>query len=550
MTPGKAKLDAVDRDKADAVFYAKVLTLEERSASAEAVAVAEGQIVYVGDRAGAKTWIDEDTQIHDFKGAALYPGFVDAHGHVMSLGRGLSRLNLTGTRSFEEVVKRVRDWAEDHPGAWILGRGWDQNDWKRKRFPTRDKLDKVAPDRPVALHRVDGHALLVNGKALQIAGISKDTPDPDGGRILRNAATGEPTGVLVDNAVDLVREHLPPVDDRTRREHADRAIERLLSVGLTGIHDAGTGDAELSTFESMAQEGALRVRIYAMIDGGATSGIQLMQWAPRVGLYDHRLTVRAIKLFADGALGSRGAWLTEDYADDSGNKGLRITQPTELMAKARLAHEQGYQVAIHAIGDAAARTVLDTYEAVFARALAKPNAIKPRPRLEHAQVVDPDDRMRMAAMKVVASMQPIHATSDMPWAGDRLGARRVEWAYTWRSMLDNGVPTAFGSDCPVEVPDPLKGIYAAATRQDANGRPKGGWTAKERVSIKEAVQAYTTGAAWAAFEEDIRGTITAGKLADFTVLDRDILSLKNPRQLLKTKVVATVVAGVIEHPAQ
>lgn len=555
MAPGKAALEPVDRTKADAVYYAQVRTLEEGAPRAEAVAVAEGQIVYVGDRAGAKRWIDEETQLHDFGKAALFPGFVDAHGHLMGLGRSLSRLNLTGTKSYKEVLKRVRDWSEDHPGAWIQGRGWDQNDWKKKKFPTRGKLDAAAPDRPVALRRVDGHAVLVNSKALQIAGITKETADPEGGRILRDPKSGEPTGVLVDNAVDLLTEHLPPIDERARRQHADRAIEHLLSVGITAIHDAGTGDAELSTFEAMAQEGALRVRVYAMLDGGDASGIQLLQWAPRVGLYDHRLTVRAIKLFADGALGSRGAWLTEEYSDDPGNSGLRLTAPTELMAKTRLAHEQGYQVAIHAIGDAAARTALNTYEAVLARDIAKASTPKgakagltlPRPRLEHAQVVDPGDRMRMASMKVVASMQPIHATSDMPWAGDRLGPRRTEWAYAWRSMLDNGVPTAFGSDCPVEPPAPLLGIYAAATRQNAKGKPAGGWTAKERVSIAEAVAAYTKGAAWAAFEEEIRGTLRPGKLADFTILDRDILALKSPKALLKTRVVATVVAGVIEH---
>ncbi len=546
MSPGNAKLERTDRDRADAVFHANVITLEEATPKAQSVAVADGQIVYVGGRGGADAWIDEDTVVHDWRKATMYPGFVDAHGHVMSLGAALSRLDLSGTRSAKQVVKRVKAWAAAHPGAWILGRGWDQNDWKKKRFPTRAGLDKVTPDRPVALRRVDGHALLVNGKALQIAGITKDTPDPEGGRIIRDPKTGEATGVLIDKATDLVSEHIPPVDQRARRAHADKAVERLLAHGVTSIHDAGTADADLSTFEAMAQEGALRVRIYAMIDAGSESGARMLQWPPRVGLYDHRLTVRTVKLFADGALGSRGAWLTEDYADDPGNKGLRLTAPSELMARARMAHEQGYQVAIHAIGDAASRTALDTYEAVFARVLAKAKAAQPRPRLEHAQVVDPDDRMRMAAMKVVASMQPTHATSDMGWAGQRLGSRRVEWAYAWKSMLDHGVPTAFGSDCPVESSAPLLGIHAAATRQDRKGKPKGGWTAKERVSIKEAVQAYTTGAAWAAFEEDIRGTIAVGKLADFTVLDRDILGVR-PAKLLKTKVLATVVGGVVEH---
>jgi len=546
MAPGNAKLEATDRNKADAVFHANVITLEEGNPRAQSVAVADGQIVYVGDRAGAGAWIDEDTVVHDWGQATMYPGFVDAHGHVMSLGASLSRLDLSGARSSKQLVKRVQAWAAAHPGGWILGRGWDQNDWKKKRFPTRARLDKVTPNRPVALRRIDGHAMLVNGKALQIAGITKDTPDPQGGRILRDPKTGEATGVLIDKATDLVANSIPPVDQRARRAHADKAVERLLTHGVTSIHDAGTADADLSTFEAMAQEGALRVRIYAMIDAGAEAGVRMLQWPPRVGLYDHRLTVRAVKLFADGALGSRGAWLTDDYSDDPGNKGLRLTAPSELMARARLAHEQGYQVAIHAIGDAASRTALNTYEAVFARVLAKAHAAQPRPRLEHAQVVDPDDRMRMAAMKVVASMQPTHATSDMDWAEQRLGPRRVQWAYAWKSMIEHGVPTAFGSDCPVESSAPLLGIHAAVTRQDRKGKPKKGWTAKERVSVKQAVQAYTMGAAWAAFEEDIRGTIAVGKLGDFTVLDRDILKIR-PRKLLKTKVVATVVGGVVEH---
>jgi predicted amidohydrolase YtcJ len=543
--PRQVAKPTATRTYADVIFHADIVTLDpsKRKQRPKAVAVRGGRIVHVGTVAGAKKWADDATRVVNWQGLTFLPGFADAHGHLVGLGRSLGALDLRGSTSFDEVLERTQAYAKEHPGdGWLLGRGWDQNEWKKAKLPDGEALTTAFPGRPVLLTRVDGHAVVANRAALDAAGITAESEDPPGGRILRRKKTGEPTGVLVDRAIDLVAGAVPPPSADAIQGMVRAAADHLLSKGITQIHDAGTSVEALTAIEALAQAGDLKVRVYAMVDGSSEEGWKLLRWAPRVGLYDHRLTVRSVKLMADGALGSRGALLTEDYSDDAGNRGLAVTTPHELMAKAREATERGYQVSIHAIGDAGNRMVLDIFETIMARALRKGDS--PRARIEHAQVVDPSDHSRMSAMKVVASMQPVHCTSDMGWAGARLGPKRVKWAYAWRSLSDAGVTLAFGSDTPVEGPDPIVGIHAAVTRTDEQRAPEGGWQVQERIRIEEALAAYTTGAAHAAFEEELRGTIAVGKLADFTVLDRNLLEL-GPDDVLGTRVMATVVGGEI-----
>ena len=534
---------------ADAVYYARVVTLDDDLPEAEAVCVRDGQIVYVGDTDGAAPWLGRGTRAVDWSEHVLYPGLTDAHGHLAGLGEALASLDLTGAGSFDEVLARVRAAARASPRGWVLGRGWDDTRWRGGTPPGAAALDEAVPDRPVALTRVDGHALLVSSTALEQVGIDSSTKDPPGGLIARDPGTGEPTGLLLDRAMELVREHIRrPTPDELERL-LERALAHLATLGLTEVHDAGTDVATLGALERLARKKALPLRVYAMIDLGTETGRLLVQRPPRVGEFGHRLTVRAVKLLADGALGSRGAWLSEPYADAPGTTGLAVTPPHELMALAGDAHSRGYQVAIHAIGDAANRTALHVFEVTFSRELRRADGVSPRCRIEHAQVFDPEEYHLAAALGVIASMQPLQATDDMAWTEQRLGPERVRWAHAWRSLMDNGIRLAFGSDFPIVDASPLRGIHAATTRTDERGLPHGGWLPHQRLTVAEALRAYTRGAAWAAFEEDLRGSVSVGKLADFTVLDTDLLA-GEPEDVLQARVVATVVGGEVVWEAR
>jgi len=526
----------------DTIFLARVVTLEPDTPLAEAVAVRNGRIVYVGDRDGATRALGDSAFVVDWSSHTLYPGFTDSHGHLAGLGRALFALDLRGTRSKQELLARLTGATAG--SGWLLGRGWDQNGWPDKSMPIAQDIDSVVSDRPVALVRIDGHALVANTTALGAADITAETPDPAGGRIERDPTTGAPTGLLIDTAMSLVESVLPqPRADEIER-HLLAAVEHLLPMGITEVHDAGTSVAAYSALERLARSRRLKLRVYAMFDANDETGRLLMQREPTVGSFGGRLSARAIKLLADGALGSRGAWLTEPYADAPKQSGLAVTPQHELMAVAREAHERGYQIAVHAIGDAANRTVLHVFEVVFARALRRGASASRRGGIEHAQVFDPEDYRRAASMGVIASIQPSQAVSDMGWTEARLGPRRTRWTHAWRSLADGGVRLALGSDFPVEDASPLLGIHAAATRTDPSGFPPGGWLPAQRLTLEEALRGYTEGAAFAAFEEDLRGTIRVGKLADFTVLDRDLLQ-HAPEDVTKTQVVATVVGGEV-----
>lgn len=466
---------------------------------------------------------------------AVVPGLIDAHGHLFGLGSSLMVADLSGSRSLEEVRERLRQHAGLGGEGWLLGRGWDQNRWPGQQFPSAADLDQAFAARPLWLRRVDGHAGWANSAALRAAGIDADTPDPDGGRILRDAE-GRPSGVLIDTAMRLVERKLPPMQVQDRRRALKLALAKAVSLGLTGVHDAGVSRQDLALLRELADAGALPLRVYAMADGDS----EALADRCREGVYRHpggRLQMRAVKIYADGALGSRGAALLADYSDDAGNRGLLIQPAEALKALVAKVAGCGLQPAIHAIGDHGNRLVLDAYAA-----LDPAQRARLRPRIEHAQVVAVADIPRFRELDVIASMQPTHATSDMPWALARVGAERLRGAYAWRRFLDADVALAFGSDFPVERVEPLEGLYAALTRQDLDGKPEGGWMPEERLDWSEALAAFTLGAAHAGFAEDELGSLEAGKRADFVVLSADPASLR-PRGLLALKVRSTWLDG-------
>lgn len=474
--------------------------------------------------------------------ATVVPGLIDAHAHLVYLGNTLAQADLSGARNRAEIVQRLQAFEKTlAPGEWLLGRGWDQNRWDDGTgFPTAADLDAAFPERPVYLDRVDGHAGWSNSAALRIAekagkSLSGDW-QPDGGRIVRDGA-GKPTGVLVDGASELVSAHIPALDDAAREKRLLAALELAVSNGLTGVHDMGVSREDLALMRRLADAGKLPLRIDAYANGNQEALDDLC----RNGLYDHaggRLKMHGVKLFMDGALGSRGAALLADYSDDPHNHGLLVTSPADFETAVRKANGCKVQVATHAIGDRGNRIVLDTYEKVLGTHKDNDH----RWRVEHAQVVSLEDIPRFARLGVIASMQPTHATSDMGWAEQRVGPERIKGAYAWQRYLHSGARLALGSDFPVEQVDPRLGLYSAVTRQDRDGQPPGGWQPEQRLSAEEAVRGFTSDAAWAGHDETQVGRLQAGLRADFVVLDRDPITVA-PAQLDDLKVLSTWVDG-------
>jgi predicted amidohydrolase YtcJ len=543
---------------------ARILTMDPGHPQAGGLAAVDGKIVALGDSSEILAHRGPNTVVIDAGGAVVLPGLIDAHAHVMGLGRALRTLDLTGTRSAAEIADEVRAAAGERPaGDWITGRGWDQNDWAVKDFPDKSLLDRAAPGHPVLLSRVDGHAAWVNSEAIAAAGLTSDTPDPPGGRIVRDDS-GEPTGILVDNAMELVAKVIPELDREELEARLAAASERMLSVGLTGVHDMGVDESELALYRDWASAGRLKTRVVAYL--GADR--ETLDWWDATGYSTvgleptPHLKVAGVKFYADGALGSRGAALLATYSDEPGNRGLFVTDPDTLRVKVRRAMEQGLQPAIHAIGDAGNRAALDAIEAGLAElasALSScggagggcENADDPlmRPRIEHSQVIALEDIPRYAELGVIASYQPTHATSDMYWAEDRVGPERIQGAYAWRRMRDTGARLACGSDFPVESPNPFFGIYAAVTRQDQEGWPEGGWRPEERMTREEALACFTRDAAWAAGMEDEVGALAVGKRADFIMVDQDPLTAP-AEDLWKTRVLRTVIDGETVYEAE
>jgi predicted amidohydrolase YtcJ len=514
-------------------------TGDEARPRAQALAV-EGKAVFaVGSEAHVRERLAGRAAEWVRVEGVITPGIEDAHCHLDSLGRRLTVADLSRARSeAEAVAAAAAAGPESRQGDWVVGRGWDQNDWGSLEgphpFPGRALLDRALPTTPAWLVRVDGHAAWVNGEALRRAGITRDTPEPAGGRILKDER-GEPTGVLVDNAMGLVSAHLPPPSEEQREARLEAAFRRVLAGGITAVHDAGM---DLETFRVLQRwdaVGALPLRIYAMADGQGPDGDALLQRGPFQGGF---LSMKAAKLFADGALGSRGAALLAPYSDDPAETGLLLLSPEQLQARAAAFMGAGFQVAIHAIGDRANRVALDA----LAGAARETGGGPGRHRLEHAQVLAPEDLPRLAKEGVIASMQPTHATSDMPWAEARLGPVRLEGAYAWRTVLQSGARLCFGSDFPVEEPEPLPGFYAARTRQDGRGLPEGGWLPGQRLTGEETLRAFTREAAFAAFAEGQRGVLREGMAADFSAFSVDPVACE-PAALLTARTLLTVVAG-------
>lgn len=492
-----------------------------------------GKVIATGDEALLKEY-PEANRI-DGKGRTVLPGLTDAHAHMYGLGFLARSLDLSGSTSLRAALRQIAEYSESVPhSSWIQGRGWNQVLWPVKEFPTAADIDAVESDRPVWLRRIDGHAGWANSKAMQLAGIDDDTPDPIGGKIARDDS-GKATGILIDKAMGLVTPHIPPPDKDDIRIAYLQAGSYLLSLGMTGVHDAGISVREAEVYMSMADDDELDLRIYAMLsDAGANLDAMAR---PLRGYGNGKLDIAAVKLYADGALGSRGAAMIEPYSDDVENRGLAFWTAGELFDFTKKANDMGFQVGIHAIGDLGNRLALDTFDKVQG---GEPSTL--RNRVEHAQIITLDDIPRFAQLGVIASMQPTHATSDMNMAEDRIGPERIKGGYAWRRLLESGAIIASGSDFPVELANPWHGLYAAVTRQSRGGEPAGGWYADQALSRAEALHSFTLAAAYAAHQEDRLGSLEPGKWADFIIIDRDYFEIP-ASEIDDIQVLETWVAG-------
>ncbi len=524
------------------IHNAKIYTMDIGFSTADAILFdSSGRIHNVG---GEQAMLEAfpDAMHIDLRGKTIIPGLIDSHAHLYGLAMSLSQAQLRDTASVEEVIQRLRE-QEQHlaEGDWLLGRGWDQNDWPVKEFPSSADLDSAFPDRPVWLRRIDGHAGWANSAALAMADqdLSGDW-QPQGGFIHRDA-DGQASGILVDGAMGLVAKTVPEISPELLQASLSLAIQQMLSLGLTGVHDMGIDQSVLELYQQRIEAGQFPTRVYAFTDGAG----ETLDWLCKKGAYDgcfRTLVMRAVKLYIDGAMGSRGAALLADYSDESGNTGLLFMPPADLEAKFDKAMACGFQVGVHAIGDRGNRVVLDALESSIRKFPENPG----RHRVEHAQTLTAADIPRFAKLDVIAAMQPTHATSDMYWVEDRLGAERVLYAYAWRSLLDSGARLALGSDFPVEQVNPMLGIHAAVTRQDTKGWPPGGWYPQEKLSREEAVRGFTLDAAYAGFMEKSVGSLESGKRADFIVLDQNIFEIE-PARIATIKVLQTWLDGELVY---
>jgi predicted amidohydrolase YtcJ len=512
---------------------------------ATAVATAGNQILYVGDDAGAAAFVGDGTRVIALDGAIVLPGLVDSHTHVAELGRNLARVDLVGVETEAEAIRRVVERAAQvPPGEWVLGAGWDEGAWAN-RYPTWDALNEAVPDHPVWLRGLHGFAGWGNRLAFDAAGISPDTESPSGGDIVRTA-DGNLTGLLLNRAVPLLDAAVPAPGPTEAENQVLAGLEAMAASGYVAVHEAGTSPSTLAAMERLDAAGRLPIRVYALLSGRDPA--QLADWVvrgplARDGESDPRLFVRGVKAYYDGSLGVRGARLIEDYSDRAGHRGVSGAEYAFSQDSIRMMMEAGFQAAIHAIGDAGNREVLDFIEAVYEDA---PSARELRNRIEHAQVVHPDDFPRFAALGVVASMEPPHAVEDMPWAEDRVGPERIRGAYAWRTMLEHGVPLTFNADNPGSSHDPFYGLHAAITRRNPDLEPAGGWYPEQSVTPEEAVRAYTSGAAYASFLDERMGLLAPGRWADLTVMDVDPLAVGSgqaPEDLLAGRILYTVSGG-------
>lgn len=504
----------------------------------DTVVFREGRFLEVGDSASIFSNY-RNALFVDYEGKTMLPGLIDAHAHIFGLGEALMSVNLMGIQSLEESLDEIKAYATRYPSeAWITGRGWNQTIWEENAFPTASDLDRIIAERPVYLGRVDGHAAWVNTLALEKAGITKETPDPSGGAIIRDE-DGNPTGILIDRAMNLVRELIPPANEETYRRQLAVALNEIAANGLTGVHDAGVNEQQFKIYQDFKRSQKLTTRVYGLISGSGEIFDRLSANGPVVDSNSDMLTLRSVKLYSDGALGSRGAALKEDYADDPGNRGLLFESEDYFYEQIKKVSNAGFQVGIHAIGDKANHVILNAFERAFASGV---NADL-RHRIEHAQIVTVDEIPRFAALNLIASMQPIHATSDMNMAEDRVGPDRILGGYAWRTFLTHGVVIASGSDFPVEPVNPFFGLHAAVNRTDHKGNPSGGWFPEQRMTRAEALRTFTIDAAYAAHMENRAGSIKPGKWADFIIIDRDFFEIDSS-EIWEIQVLETWVGGL------
>ncbi|SHO61391.1 amidohydrolase [Algoriphagus zhangzhouensis] len=536
---------------ADSVFInGTIYTVDSRNPKVEAVAVKDGLIQAVGTTEEINAFVGNDTEVIDLAGETMTPGLIESHAHLMGIGYNKLELDLMYVKTYDELVEKVAEAvAKSNPGDWIVGRGWHQDKWIEKPektvkgFQTNDELNEVSPNNPVYLSHASGHASFVNGKALELAGIANlkgERPvEIEGGEIIVDEL-GNPTGILSERASGLVARLIPNETPERAAEALTLALQELAEKGITSFHDAGSGQDVIDLVDQFKKEGKLTSRMYIMLTGRQPELLE--EWYKKGPMIDqdHLLTVRSIKLNCDGALGNRGAWLLEDYSDRAGHRGhetLPMSVVTEVSEKAL---PLGFQVCAHAIGDRANQEVLDRYEAAFAK---NPEIKDHRFRIEHAQHIDLEDIPRFGEMGVIAAMQAIHLSSDRPWAIDRLGEKRiVDGAYVWQKLMKSGAVVTNGTDAPVEPVDPIPSFYASVTRKTLAGTPEGGYEASQKMTREEALKSYTLDGAFAEFEEDFKGSIEVGKVADFTVYDKNIMEIPED-EILDTKVVRTVVGG-------
>ena len=536
-----AEKDCLEADLV--LINAKVYTASEKLPEAEAVAILKDKIIFVGSANESIQYTCNDNRIVDLQGKFIFPGFIDAHAHLKGIGYREMNLNLQGANSLKEMLTQVEIYANGlEPGKWVVGRGWIEKKWPEGRFPTIQELDMISPDKPMALERADGHAIIVNSLALEMANITGDTPDPVGGKIDKDVS-GKPNGVLIDKASLLVESIIPKRTREDEKQALKAGLERTAMMGWTQLQDAGSPLSDYEILKEIKEEEGLPVRIHMYISDGEDA-LKFINTGPYFD-EDHYLISRGVKLYADGAIGSRGAAFFEKY-DDYETKGLVIFQKEETMPKLIKSLVNGIQIQTHAIGDLANSITLDWYEEAFNSVKLENRLIEnPRWRIEHAQNILPEDQIRYSDLDVIASMQPSHAIGDLHFAHKRLGEERLNNAYTWRNLIDLGVTIAGGSDAPVEIGDPRIEFKAAVSRKDLDGFYKDYWNIEQSVSREEALYMFTKWASYSVFEEDIKGTIEVGKLADFTVFSKDLMTIPE-EEIMSSEVVMTIVGGEIK----
>ncbi len=546
LSPTTSKIEP-----ADLVFTnGNIYTANEKQPRAEAVAVKGDRIVFVGSNADAKKFAGATTRIVDLHGATTVPGMTDAHQHLEGVGFREMTLNLEGITNLQDFLARVKARVDQaKPGEWITGRGWIETFWTPPVFPTRWDLDKVSPNNPVILGRADGHGTVVNSAALKIAGITRDTPSPFGGEISKDK-NGEPNGMLLDAAQGLVRRHVPPTSRADDERAVVLGVQRDLSLGWTQVQNPGGGYEDIDIYRKLYSEGKIKLRIYKVLSAPGRQADRLLKEGPIIGAYGNRLTVRSLKFYADGSLGSRSAALLAPYSDAPETSGFLTVKEENLLPVLEEALRKGIQCETHAIGDRGNRFILDEYEkALNAVPKSQRKIAEPRWRVEHSQIVNPEDIPRFKQLGIIPSMQASHAIGDLHFALARLGIKRLEGAYAWNSFVKSGVVVPGGSDAPVERGEPMIEFYAAVTRKDIKGFSGAGWHPEEALSREQALKMLTIWPAYAAFEENLRGTIEVGKLADFTVLSADIMKIPE-MEILKTRCVMTVIGGEIVYEAK